>query len=204
MPENLGVMLEHFLLSFIPIFVAIDIPGTLPIYLGLVSEKNAQEKRTIAYQATVTAFVVGVGFVLVGNAIFRIMGITLQDFRIAGGILLFILATAELVGDSEHRKPLPGTVGIFPIGIPLIIGPAALATLLMQHEAHGLLVTICALVANMLIVWVCLYYADLMNRLLGQDGSRAFAKIANLLLASIGVMMVRCGLEDLGLVIRKK
>lgn len=199
--QNMNEVLSAFWRTFIPIFVAIDVLGVLPLYVGMVADKENEEKRSIPLQATLTAFIVATVFILVGDAVFAVMGITLSDFRIAGGILLFILATGELAGTStERRRNAGGEVGIFPIGIPLIIGPAALATLLLQYKAHGLVTTLVALSANMLIVWVCLAYSDLLLRLLGKSGARAFAKVANLLLASIGVMMVRRGLQELGLV----
>jgi multiple antibiotic resistance protein len=198
-PDSFNHLFDAFILAFIPIFVSIDVPGALPIYVGMIADRDADSKRQIAFQATLTAFFVALGFVLLGNAIFHVMGITLNDFRIAGGILLFLLASAELLsGDSGARRTVSGEVGIFPIGTPLIIGPAALATLLMQHEVSGLMITVLALVANLVIVYICLRYADLLNRVLGPAGARAFTKVANLLLASIGVMMVRRGIEDLG------
>jgi len=203
-PDSLKSLFDAFVLAFIPIFVAIDVPGAIPIYVAMIADLDAVSKRQIALQATLTAFCVGLGFVLVGNAIFRVMGITLEDFRIAGGILIFMLATAELLGSSETRgSDQSGSVGVFPIGTPLIIGPSALTTLLMQHESAGLAITTVALVVNMVIVYVCLRYADVINRLLGPAGARAFTKVANLLLASIGVMMVRRGIEDLGWVHKK-
>jgi multiple antibiotic resistance protein len=201
--HDLSSLWNVFILSFIPIFVSIDAPSAVPLFLGLVAGKSQEEKSKIVLYATITAFVVAVGFILIGEAVFRIMGITLEDFRIAGGILLFILATAELMGSAEERRRPAETVGIFPIGIPLIIGPAALATLLMQNQAHGHLITILALVVNLLIVYLVLRYADFVNRILGDAGSAAFAKVANLLLATIGVMMVRRGLEDLHWVIKR-
>lgn len=188
---------EHFVLAFIPIFVAIDILGVVPLYLALISEQSAEARDTIAFNATATAFVVALAFVLLGEAVFKVMGITLDDFRIAGGIILFILATAELVGAESRTRVTDGQVGIFPIGVPLIIGPSALTTLLIQHKAQGLGLTLAALGANMVIVFLVLRYAAGVNRIIGSGGAKAFAKVANLLLASIGVMMVRRGLEAL-------
>ena len=202
MDANLSSAWNAFVLSFIPIFVAIDILGVIPIYLGMIDQKSDDERKQVALSATLTAFLVAIGFMLLGKATFNVMGITLDDFRVAGGILLFTIATAELVGSSERRSPPPGEMGIFPIGIPMIIGPGALTTLLMQNEAHGISITLVALAANMLIVYVCLLYARFLNRVLGPAGSRAFAKIANLLMASIGVMMVRRGIEAFALGLR--
>jgi multiple antibiotic resistance protein len=201
MPD-LSSLWNLFVLAFIPIFVSIDAPSAVPLFLGLVTGKSPEEKSKIVFYATMTAFAVAVGFILIGEAVFKVMGITMEDFRIAGGILLFILATAELIGSPEERRTPTDTVGIFPIGIPLIIGPAALATLLLQNQAHGSFITILALAVNLVVVYLVLRYADLMNRILGDAGSAAFAKVANLLLASIGVMMVRRGLEELHWVVR--
>jgi multiple antibiotic resistance protein len=188
---------DSFALTFIPIFVAIDILGVVPLYLSMISGRAPEERSRIALNATLTAFAVALGFVLLGEAVFQVMGITLDDFRIAGGIILFILATAELVGSDSGRTVSGESVGIFPIGVPLIIGPSALATLLVLHKAHGLPMTLTALAVNMAIVFVVLRYASVVDRILGKAGAQAFAKVANLLLASIGVMMVRRGIEGL-------
>ena len=114
-----------FVLSFIPIFVAIDVLGLVPIFLSLTSDMKPPEKKKLITDATFTALAVSLVFLFGGRLIFNFMGITENDFRVGGGIVLLVLAVIDLTftGDKTNRAPQT-SVGVVPIGIPLIIGPA--------------------------------------------------------------------------------
>jgi len=190
-------MLETFLLSFIPLFVAIDIIGTVPIFIGYTHEISNAQRRKLILEALLAAFVVANIFLVGGKAVLNFLGITIDDFRIAGGIILLILAITDIIGSSEKRRD-PGTdIGVVPLGIPLIMGPAALTTILILIDSFGYLATIISIVLNFLIVGLVLFNARWLIKAIGHGGSRAFAKIASLLLASIAVMMIRVGLINI-------
>src|SRR5512145_685722 len=95
--------LNSFLVCFIPIMVAMDAPGTLPIFVGMTEGLKRPERKRTVRQSIITAFLVTVGFVLVGRAIFNALGILVEDFMIAGGILLLIIATVDIVHAGEKR-----------------------------------------------------------------------------------------------------
>jgi multiple antibiotic resistance protein len=133
----------------------------------------------------------------IGKSILGFLGITIADFQIAGGALLFIIAVRLLLPGveksllfSNHDKQ----AGVFPLGTPLITGPAVLTTILMMLDAHGVMPTFVSLLVNMLIAWITLVQADRIMKLFGSGGTRAFSKIMYILLAAIGVMMVRRGI----------
>lgn len=185
---------ELFFLSFIPLFVAIDIIGTVPIFLGYTHEiSNYQRKKLIA-EAILAAFIVANIFLVGGNLILGFMGITIDDFRIAGGIILLILSINDIMTTSESRRMPATDIGIVPLGIPLIMGPAALTTILILVHNYGYLPTILSMVLNFLIVWIILANARWLIKLIGDGGAKAFAKIASLFLAAIAVMMIRVGI----------
>jgi multiple antibiotic resistance protein len=187
---------NDFLLSFIPLFVAIDIVGTAPIYLGLTEQFEKKEKRRLVVQAVITAFVLAMIFIATGKIILDFMGITLNDFRIGGGLVLLILSINDLVfARDESRKP-QGTIGIVPLGIPLIMGPAALTTILVLVNNNGILPTVLSVFINLIIVFFTLYYAEKLVNLIGEAGAKAFAKVASLFLAAIAVMMIRVGILE--------
>lgn len=203
-------MLQDYLLAFIPIFVAIDIIGIIPVYLGLTDGIPEITKRRILRQSVLTAFLVSVLFVGVGKAVFTFLGITISDFKIAGGIILFALAINDLLFSTEERKSHEVTeetteiqvhhtpsIGIVPIGIPLIVGPALLTTLMISVDSYGLAPTISSVVINLLILYTGLRYASLILRLTGRSGAKGIAKVVTLLLAAIGVMMVRTGISEI-------
>jgi multiple antibiotic resistance protein len=130
---------------------------------------------------------------LVGNAVFRVLGITVADFQVAGGILLLVLSVHDLLASGRERPEAARTVGAVPLGTPLIMGPAALATLALLVQNYGYPVTLLALGANMALAFLVLSHADKVGRVFGRAGSEVIAKVANLLLAAFGVSLVRRG-----------
>lgn len=186
-----------FLLCFIPIFVAMDAPGTLPLYTGMTEGIKKQERKRVIRQSIVTAFLVTLGFVLVGQLVFRALGIRVEDFLIAGGVILFIIASTDIVRAGEKKAALSPTFGVVPLGTPIIAGPAVLTTTLVLQGDHGYLPVVLSLVANLLIAWAIFSQSERIIKMLGINGSRAFAKVASLILAAFAVMMVRNGVTKL-------
>jgi len=189
--------LEIFLLSFIPLFVAIDVIGVAPIFLGYSQGLTKEEKKKLTYEALFSAFIVAVIFLFGGKWILTFMGITINDFRIAGGIILLVLSVNDILSSSEDRRKPKGGLGIVPLGIPLIVGPAALTTILILVNNFGYVPTIVSMILNFLIVALVLLNAKWLIKLIGEGGSKAFAKIASLFLAAIAVMMIRVGVINI-------
>ncbi|MBU1727455.1 MAG: MarC family protein [Candidatus Omnitrophica bacterium] len=195
-------ILKPYLLTFIPIFVAVDAIGNLPLFVSLVHGTTKKEKHRIILQTVFTATGVAVAFMFVGKLVLSLLGITIQDFQIAGGVLLFVIA-ARLLLPSSHARVLGSPdkeVGVVPLGTPLITGPAVLTTTLMMLDTYGVGATFVSLVTNMLFVWLCLSKADHIMKLMGVSGTRAFAKIMYILLAAIAAMMIRRGI--MGVILR--
>jgi len=186
--------LKIFVLSFIPIFVAIDVLGLVPIFLSLTSEMKPPEKKKLITDATFTALAVTLVFLFGGRMIFNFLGITENDFRVGGGIVLLVLAVVDLTVTSEKSRAPQTSVGVVPIGIPLIIGPAVLTTLLIVVDTYGYLAAVVGLLANLFLVWLIFQKSDYIIRIMGEAGSKAFAKVAALFMAAIAIMMIRIGL----------
>jgi multiple antibiotic resistance protein len=187
-------LLKQFLLSFIPIMVALDAPGTLPLYVGMTEGMKKQERKRIVRQSIVTAFLVTVGFILVGRAIFNALGILVEDFMIAGGIVLLIIAIADVVRAGERKIERGPEFGVVPLGTPLIAGPGTLTTALVLVGTSGYLPVILSLIVNLVITWIIFAQAERIIRFIGLSGSRAFAKVASLILAAFAVKMIRSGI----------
>lgn len=188
---------NEILLSFIPLFVAIDVLGVVPIFLSLTERLEGSQRRRLVTEATLTALAVSLAFLIGGRAIFSFLGITENDFRVGGGIVLLVLAVSDLLFSSQKQRDPEANVGVVPIGIPLIIGPAALTTILILVDTYGYTVTIISLLANLLIVWLVFRYSSVVIRVMGTAGSKAFAKVASLFMAGIAVMMIRVGLSGM-------
>ncbi len=174
-----------------------DTLGLIPLFLGLTQGMESRELRRLIFSAAATAFIIAIIFLFTGTAVFDFLGIKSGDFRIGGGIVLLVLAIQDLASSngSERRKP-KSTIGVVPIGIPLIMGPAAMTTILVLVDSYGISMTLGALVANFIVVLVLLLNAKWIIRIMGEAGSQAFAKVASLFMAGIAVMMIRSGIES--------
>ncbi|MBF0493989.1 MAG: MarC family protein [Candidatus Omnitrophica bacterium] len=190
-------MLNDILLAFIPIFVAVDAIGVLPIFVNLTQGLSKRDKNHVIAQSLLTALVVAVSFVFLGNAIFKFLGITVADFMIAGGIVLFCIAIMDMLNPGSRRRASAKELGFVPLGTPLVVGPAVLTTSLMIISTHGLYATLISIVLNILLAGVVFMFSEVLIRVLGKSGTKALSKIISLLLAAIAVMMIRKGVTQI-------
>lgn len=191
-------LLKDLISVFVPVYVAIDVFALLPIFLSFTVDQSREGIRKIINQSILTSLFVSLGFVAIGKAIFEVIGITVDDFKIAGGIVLLIIAVLEVVGTGTGLKKnaVSQAAGVVPIAVPMIVGPALLTTLLVLLEQYGLWLTLGSLLINLLIVWLLFRNASKVVRMIGKDGITAMSKLVAILLAAIAIMMVRLGLEN--------
>jgi len=189
--------IENLPMTFIPILVAMDVFAVLPIFLSFTGGITDAERKVIIRQSIITALAVALTFVAVGEAVFRILGITVDDFKIAGGLVLLVIAILDLLRSSGERRKIEDTIGVVPIGVPLIVGPAVLTTLIVLIDHYGIVPTIISLILNLLIVRTSFVHAEKITRLIGKNGIVAISKVMAILLASIAVMMIRLGLQNI-------
>jgi len=189
--------LTNFIYSFIPIFVAMDIGGLIPVFLTLTQGLTPEEKRLVSWQALVTSFLISVVFIAAGRFIFRVLGISAADFLISGGVLLLVFAVVEIVRGEQKIVASGVHVGVVPLGIPMIIGPAVLTSLLILISLRGYSVTLLALMANLVLVSIAFKISHRLAKLIGRDGLRATSQVVSLFLAAIAVSMIRRGIESL-------
>jgi multiple antibiotic resistance protein len=190
-------LIRELALTFVPLFVAMDPVGNLPIFLALTEEGTATHRKKTANLATLTAFGVGLLFVAVGKAIFSLLGIEVTDFLMAGGIILLILAIRYLItgkaveiGDVSASE----TISVVPLGTPLVVGPAVLAALLLLMGRHHIAIVLFSFILNLVIQWVLFRQGTRIVAFLGRTGVSAISKVIMLLLAAIAVKMIREGI----------
>ncbi len=189
--------IQTSILSFVPIFIAVNALGVLPLFISLTEGIHKKSRQKVVQESLITATVIAIVFMFIGKFIMFILGITVADFKIAGGVLLLILSV-NLLLPGEQRRGKPTTdVGVFPLGTPLITGPAVLTTLLVLLGTYGLYTTFIAFVLNMLIVWIIFYYSESIMRIMGKGGARAFSKVADIFLTAFAVMMIRNGILEI-------
>jgi multiple antibiotic resistance protein len=190
-------VIRELALTFVPLFVAMDPMGNLPIFLALTQEGTATHRKKTANLATLTAFGVGLLFVAVGKAIFSLLGVEVADFLVAGGIILLILAIRYLItgksveiGDVSTSE----TIGVVPLGTPLVVGPAVLAALLLLMGRYHIAIVLSSFILNLVIQWALFRQANRIVAFLGETGVSATSKVIMLLLAAIAVKMIREGI----------
>ena len=184
--------MQTFWHAFIPLFVALDGVGLLPLFWGMSHGLTPAQRRVAATEASLTALVVAVAFLVVIRSVFALMGLTLADLMVAGGTILIVLSLRDLLlpekSPESSLKP-----GVVPLGVPLLAGPAVLTTMLLVRDRYGWTMTLAALLVNMLLVWCILRSSDWLLRRLGRDGAHVISKITSLILTAFGVMLIREG-----------
>ncbi len=187
-------MLKDIFLSLIPIFVAVDAIGVLPIFVSLTEGTESRQKTKIIIQSMFTALCLAVGFIFLGKAVFKLLGITIGDFMVAGGAILFSLAVTDIINPVKRRRIPDKELGAVPLGTPLIVGPAVLTTSLVIVTHYGLFATLISIFVNILLAGAIFSLSSVLIKVLGDAGSKALSKVMSLLLAAIAVMMVRKGI----------
>lgn len=188
--------MTDFLLCFVPLFVAVDPIGILPMYMNLTRGVEKNRLRRLLAQSIATALIVALGFLAIGKLVLYYLGISIADFMVAGGLLLFVLALSDLLtSEKRQRRVDPDSLGPVPIGVPLIVGPAVLTTGMLLMDQYGKLIAMSATAANVLLAGLVFAASGFFHRLLGRTGAQIVSKLASLLMAAIAVMMVRKGVS---------
>jgi len=198
--------IEPYVMCFVPLFAAMDPVGIAPFYVATLEGTPAAARGRARIHILATVVAVGLAFLFMGKGILGLVGVTVADFEIAGGLLLLAIAVTDLV--STHKGARRAGVeaepseeaaesGVVPIGVPLLVGPATVTTLIVLLNAYGLAPTLTMFLLNIALVGAVFWQAERLLRLVGRSGARAMGKIASLLLAAIAVKLVRLGLEDL-------
>lgn len=184
---------------FVTLFVIMDPPGTVPIFLALTASMTARQRVRAARQAVAVAFAVIIAFAVFGRALLAYLNISLPALQAAGGLLLLLVALELLTGKDEAPGSAEGVnVALVPLGTPLLAGPGAIvATMVFVQQAGRSDQRVAGYVAiglGVLLVHVCLWlamrFAGRIHRLLGEGGTTLVTRIAGLLLSAIAVQLV--------------
>src|SRR3954471_19429335 len=178
-------MISTFFTTFIKLSVAIDPFGMVPIFLAVTDGMTDERRRRVSFEAVAAALVICLLFMLLGEGLFGFLGIRDYDFRIAGGILLLVLAIYDLLVPGKPAVDERTTVGIVPLAMPLIAGPATLTTTLVLASRHGYFPTALGLSANFLLLLGTLCASGAVARLIGVNTLRAASKLVMVFLAAI-------------------
>jgi len=207
-------VIELYLSALVTFFVVIDPPGCAPIYAGLTHGATPAHRRSMAIRAVVVAAIILFVFAAVGEAMLKALGVSLAAFRIAGGIMLFLIALEMVFEKRTERRedraakvaqsPEVEDVSIFPMAMPMIAGPGSIASvMLMMSRNHGIekvAVVLAALATILALTLAALLAAGPLMRLLGARIEAVITRILGVLLGALAVQFVIDGIRiSLGL-----
>ena len=192
-------LLQSFILTFVPLFIVIDALGNLPFVISLSEGMSRKERRKMIHIATVTATIVGLVFLFLGQLILQVLDISVGSFAIAGGLILLILSIKYMTTGKMVEAIKEEMVAVVPIGTPLTVGPATITSLLLLATQFPLYMVLISFTLNMLITWAILLSSNQIVRFMGKGGLKAVSRVFSLLLAAIAVNMIIHGLELAGL-----
>ena len=184
-----------FVEAFVTLFVIMDPPGTIPLFLALTANLRPAERRRAAWQAVAVSLAVIVAFALFGQAILNYLNISLAALQGAGGLLLLLVALELLTGKLEDPETSSaGNIAMVPLGTPLLAGPGAIVATMVfvqgSDETSDYLAIGLAIVAVHIVMWAFMRYSVVIRRLLKDSGIQLLSRIAGLLLAAIAVQLV--------------
>lgn len=196
------------LASFGAIFSIVDPFAALPVFLALTGSESEQNRKRIAARAALTCLLVLSTFAIIGPALFQFFGITIPAFRIAGGLLLFGISmemmhakVSETKTTEQETEDAAGKedVGLIPVGIPLLSGPGAIASVMMHsgstRRTSDHIALLIAIVCVAIASWVLLRFASRIAKILGKTGMNLIARIMGLILAAVAIQFVLDGLQ---------
>ncbi|MCD6537010.1 MarC family protein [Candidatus Bathyarchaeota archaeon] len=184
--------------AVISLFIIVDPLGNLPILVSLTENMNREERKRTFQVATATGIILLLFFALLGEQILILFRISMQSFMIAGGILLLLIAMRMLLtGSWNGGENSQESVGVVPIAIPLLVGPGAITTTILNIRLFGVAITVASVLIVFSIVWLTLRFIDQIHRLLGRSGSLIISRVMALIIAAIAVEYILEGIYGL-------
>jgi multiple antibiotic resistance protein len=207
-PAYHPVVVELALQSFLTLFVVVDPVGIAAVFVSLAGGRSPSERARLASRAVLVAAILLFGFAVFGSWLFERLGISMDAFRVAGGVLLFRIAVGMVLA-AEHERETEEEEeearqrqdpSVFPLAIPLIAGPGALASMMIlvgqaEREPGRLLVVLAMAAAVLLLTWVALRLAPTLARVLRRTGVNVVTRVLGVLLAALAVQYVADGVR---------
>ncbi len=188
-------LISGVLYAFAALFVILDPILSVPIFAAMTKGQTTKEIHRQAFIAVAVAGCLMYIFLVFNTLIFEILGLTLPTFQIAGGILLFILGMQMALGIAigtckERATSAAGVV----IGTPLLCGPGAITTVMLLSRDYGILIPFLAITLSLIATWIILFYADLIQRMLGEVVTDIMGKVLGMLVAAIAIKIIFAGI----------
>ena len=181
----MGFNYNDALSAFLILFAVIDIPGSIPIIVGLRKKVGHVQSE----KATAVAGVIMIVFLFLGESILNLLGVDVQSFAIAGSFIIFFLALEMILGITLYKEESPSTASIVPIAFPLIAGAGTMTSLVSLQAEFAMINIIIAIVLNMIVVYAVLKNTERLERILGPGGLSVLRKVFGIILLAIAVKL---------------
>ena len=201
-------IMQFALVTFASVLFIVDPIAVVPTYLVITQGQNTRQRQVTARRACIAAAMILIVFAAAGSRIFGLFGITMPAFRIAGGLILWLVAMDMLRGNRSTQEgaaeitegQAKDDVALTPLAMPMLAGPGAISTIMvLAGQARGTSQTIvvyASIVVTLLLSWITLHLAERLVKRIGQTGIRVMTRIMGLLLAAIAVQFVITGIRE--------
>ena len=181
----MGFNYNDALSAFLILFAVIDIPGSIPIIVGLRKKVGHVQSE----KATAVAGIIMIVFLFLGESILNLLGVDVQSFAIAGSFIIFFLALEMILGITLYKEESPSTASIVPIAFPLIAGAGTMTSLVSLQAEFAMINILIAIVLNMIVVYAVLKNTERLERILGPGGLSVLRKVFGIILLAIAVKL---------------
>ncbi len=180
--------------AVIALFIIVDPFGNIPIFIGLTEKIPDAQRKKVYNTATLVGIALLLIFAFTGQEIFSLFGVSIFSFEVAGGILLLLIAIRILMSGNIREEVIsPESLGAVPIAIPLLVGPGAITTTILNLQTYGTATAILAVLIVLSLTWVILRFINSIYKVLGKTGSLVIARVMALLIAAIAVQYILTG-----------
>jgi multiple antibiotic resistance protein len=176
------------------LFIIVDPFGNIPIFMGLTQLMTNFQRRKVFNTAILVSIILLLVFSFAGKELFNVFGVSIDSFAIAGGILLLIIAIRILISGNLHEKDdSPETVGAVPIAMPLLVGPGAITTTILNLQNYDVYITVLSVLIVLTITWIILRFINRIYGFLGKTGAAVIARVMSLFIAAIAIQYILTG-----------
>jgi len=185
---------ELLVKSFIMLFVIMDPPGNVPVFLAITKDMSEERRKKEFREAIIVAAVLLFVFAFLGRLILEALGISIESFMIAGGILLLFTALDLMRGEKRYVRG--GDVGAVPMGTPLLAGPGAITTVMIL-QSWGFSIVLFAIVSAIVATKIILDFSLQIYNILGEEGSEVLSRVMGIIVAAIAIEFIRKGVTGM-------
>ncbi|MFZ2070456.1 MAG: MarC family protein [Halobacteriota archaeon] len=179
--------------AFIMLFVIMDPPGNIPIFMAVTKDMRKKERTKELNHAVAVASILLLMFAFMGKLVLDVLGITLNSFMIAGGLLLLLISFDLLRGEYKYKVGGESGVGAVPIGTPLLAGPGAITTVMVIIKSYGGGVVLFAIFSAIIVTRLLLGQSERIYQILGREGSEVLSRVIGILVAAIAIQFIGTG-----------